>query len=143
MEMKSKALQFLTKHTSRNWSKECILSASLSFFNDIGTYRGNNDSDRLIDMLMFDFDTEHSQVEALKKRLKKADNIKNMKAQRKEVKKVQEDFQKLLFNTDLLKQTFMDARKLAEYFKRLGIRTYTVFSGSKGLHLYVFIPKLH
>ena len=121
MEMKSKALQFLTKHTSRNWSKECILSASLSFFNDIGTYRGNNDSDRLIDMLMFDFDTEHSQVEALKKRLKKADNIKNMKAQRKEVKKVQEDFQKLLFNTDLLKQPFMDARNLTEYFKRLGI----------------------
>ena len=143
MEMKSKALQFLTKHTSRNWSKECILSASLSFFNDIGTYRGNNDSDRLIDMLMFDFDTEHSQVEALKKRLKDAYNIKNMKAQKREVARVQDDFQKLLFSSDLLKQPFMDAMRLAEYFKRLGIRTYTVFSGSKGLHLYVFLPKLY
>ena len=37
----------------------------------------------------------------------------------------------------------MDARKLAEYFKRLGIRTYTVFSGSKGLYLYVFLLKLY
>ena len=102
MEMKSKALQFLNKHTSCNWSREGILSASLSFFNDIGAYRGNTDSDRLIDRLMFDFDTEHSQVEALKKRLKDAYNIKNMKAQKREVARVQDDFQKLLFSSDLL-----------------------------------------
>ena len=57
-EMKRKALQFLSRHTSRNWSGDGILSASLSFFNDIGAYREGNNSDRLVDRLMFDFDTE-------------------------------------------------------------------------------------
>ena len=38
--------------------------------------------------------------------LNEAYSIKNVKAQQKEVKMVQEDFQKLLFNTDLLKQLF-------------------------------------
>ena len=143
LKMKSKVLQFLTKHTSRNWSREGILLASLSFFNDIGAYRGSNDFDRLIDMLMFDFDTENIEVNVLKKRLNEAYSIKDVKVQLKEVKKVQEDFQKLLFHTDLLKQPFMDARKLSNYFQQLGIRTYTMFSGCKGLHLYVFLPKLH
>ena len=42
---------------------------------------------------------ENIQVKILKKRLNKAHNV---KAQRKKVKKVQEDFQKLLFTSDLL-----------------------------------------
>ena len=101
-EMKNEALKFLTKHTSRNWSKEGILSASLSFFNDIGTYRGNNDYDRLIDRLMFDFDTENIEVNVLKKRLNEAHCIKNVKTRRRQVAKVQDDFQKLIFGTDIL-----------------------------------------
>ena len=66
-----------------------------------------------------------------------------LKYSKKMVKNVQEDFQKLLFHTDLLNQPFMDAKMLSEYFKQLHIQTYTVFSGCKGLHLYVFLPKLH
>ena len=92
---------------------------------------------------MFDFDTENIEVNVLKKRLNEAHCIKNVKTRRRQVAKVQDDFQKLIFGTDILNQPFMEARKLSEYFKRLDIQTYTVFSGCKGLHLYVFLPKLH
>ena len=143
LEMKKKALQFLNKHTSRNWSREGILSASLSFFSDIGAYRTNNDGSRFTDRLMFDFDTENIEVNVLKKRLNEAYSIKNVKTQRREVKKVQENFQKLLFAPDLLEQTFNETIRLSEYLKQLDIFTYLIFSGCKGFHLYIFFPKLH
>lgn len=142
-QMKRKALGFLNRHTSRNKSEEGILSSSLSFFKDIGDYRTNNDADRYTDRLMFDFDTENIKVKVLKKQLNEAYNIKNFKAQKKEIKRVQDDFQKLLYHTDLLAQPFNDAKKLREYLQQLNAPVYTVFSGCKGLHLYVFLPKLH
>lgn len=143
LKMKGKGLDFLIKHTSRNWSKEGILSASLSFFDNIGDYRTNNDDDRYTDRLMFDFDTENIEVKLLKKRLKKAYSIKNFKEQKKEVRRVQDEFQKLLYHSDLLVKPFNEARKLQDYFQEANIPVYTVFSGCKGLHLYVFLPKLH
>ena len=72
-----------------------------------------------------------------------AHSVKNIKIQRRQVAKVQDDFQKLLFSTDLLTQTFNEAKKLSEYFKKLNIRIYIVFSGCKGLYLYVFFSKFH
>ena len=58
-EMKKQALNFLNAHTSCNWLRNGILSALLSFFNDIGAYRVNNDDSRFTDRLMFDFDSEN------------------------------------------------------------------------------------
>lgn len=142
-EMKRKALNFLISHVARTKSREGILSSSLSFFKDIGEYRTNNDVDRYTDRLMFDFDTENVKINNLKDKLKKAYAIKEYKPRRQEIKKVQYDFQKLLYHSNVLSQPFKEAEKLRDHLQQLNVPVYTVFSGCKGLHLYVFLPKLH
>ena len=56
----------------------------------------------------------------------------------KRIAEIQKEYQKLIFTTDILEKPFADAKKLYDYFKSNNINCYTVFSGSKGIHLYLF-----
>ena len=59
----------------------------------------------------------------------------------KRISEIQKEYQNLLFTTDILKKSFADAKRLYDYFKENNINCYSVFSGSKGIHLYLFFDE--
>ena len=143
-KVKSYALGYLNQRSKENYRHDGNLAYSLSFFKDFVSYRMNDNTDRFTDRLMFDFDVSDVRLKELKKQVFtiSKDFSLSWKERQKEKAVIQEQFRDLLFNTDVLDCALSDMMKLANYFHDGGLETYPVFSGSKGVHLYVFIPQV-
>lgn len=138
---KGKILNYIAQRTRENYRHDGNLAYSLSFFKDAVSYKCGVNADRFTDRLMFDFDAEDVRLKNLKKELAIVEK-KNLtwKEKQKEKAVIQQEFRDLLSDTNILDYALADAKKLANYFHSEGLKTYPVFSGSKGVHLYVFIP---
>ena len=141
-KVKSYALSYLNRKSKENYRYDGNLAYSLSFFKDFVSYCVNDNKDRFTDRLMFDFDVSDARLKELKKKVFTINKnfALSWKERQKEKEVVQGKFRDLLFNSDVLDVSLSDAQKLANYFHDEGLETYPVFSGSKGVHLYVFIP---
>ena len=92
-------------------------------------------------MLFFDFDVESDELHRLKNEIKNTYNDLTGKQRLNQVKNLQLEYQNLLFETDVLEKPLNDAKTLHSYLKSHNINSYAVFSGSKGIHLYVFFDE--
>jgi len=95
---------------------------------------------RTYDRLFFDFDFDTNPVAKELKQKINGSIIKNDYHQKKEYMK---QYHELLLNNGLAKKPLEDLRILKQYLDKLGIKSYPLFSGSKGFHLYIFFkPRL-
>lgn len=137
---KSRALNFLTleKHNG----KLGLLGGEITYFKSLEDYKEGNIAKRYCDRLFFDFDVEDDRVSKIKEDMKEAFETLEGKEKFNQINMLKKDFQRLIFNDDLLEPTFNEASRLCQYLEGLGLKPYLVFSGSKGFHVNVFFDEM-
>lgn len=135
-----KALNFLT---SRNHlGKNGLLGGQIAYYHSLDEYHEGNIMNKYCDRLFFDLDVEDSNVEAIKSDMKEAYSNLKGSARLRKIGELKSDFRDMIFNRDLVKPTFDEARKLCLYLEDLGLKPYLVFSGAKGFHVNVFFDEM-
>ena len=129
---------FLIKYSNPKSKFHGALFSQLTYYKTIGDLRIKDESERYSNCLFFDFDADAVELHDLKTEIKKAYGDYTGRELFKKIAEIQKQYRKLLSTTDILVKPFADAKKLYDYFKSNNINCYTVFSGSKGIHLYVF-----
>lgn len=132
---------FLVKYTNPKLQHMGALFSQLTYYKTIGDLRVKDESERYSNCLFFDFDVDAAELYGLKTEIKIAYDDFTGKNLLKRINEIQNEYQDLLFTTDILEKSFNDAKKLYNYFKDNNIDCYTVFSGSKGIHLYLFFDE--
>lgn len=90
---------------------------------------------RTYDRLYFDFDFDKIPlINQLKENINTA-ILKNDKTAKKEYLHLYHEY---LLNNEVAIKPFEELQKLTDYLNNKGIRSYPLFSGSKGFHLYIF-----
>ncbi|MBR0058565.1 MAG: hypothetical protein IJP99_04435 [Methanobrevibacter sp.] len=137
---RNKVLSFLTG-VNNLCRYDLLLGVELGHFQSLHDYKNrfkNDNKDMLSDRLFFDFDIEDDRFENIKSGIKQAQKELKGKALYSKFDELQGEYQKLIFDEDLLKPTFEEAKALCEYLEKFGLKPYLIFSGSKGFHVNVF-----
>lgn len=129
---------FLIKYSNPKLKIHGAFYSQLTYYKTIGDLRIKDESERFSNCLFFDFDSDAAELHDLKTEIKIAYGDLTGKPLLKRIAEIQKEYQNKLFTTDILEKPFADAKKLYDFFKSNNINCYTVFSGSKGIHLYVF-----
>ena len=132
---------FLIKYSNPKSNFNGSLYSQVTYYKTIGGLRDKAESERYANMLFFDFDVESDELHRLKNEIKNTYNDLTGKQRLNQVKNLQLEYQNLLFETDVLEKPLNDAKTLHSYLKSNNINSYAVFSGSKGIHLYVFFDE--
>ena len=132
---------FLIKYSDPKNKFHGALFSQLTYYKTIGDLRIKDESERYSNCLFFDFDVDAAELHDLKTEIKIAYGDFTGKNLFKRINEIQREYQELLFTTDILEKPFNDAKKLYDFFKSNNIKCYTVFSGSKGIHLYLFFDE--
>lgn len=119
------------------------LAGEITYYKTLEDFQQGSMSNRYCDRLFFDLDVDDNPaVETLKEEFKKANRtLDGRKLQRKYVE-LQKEFKDLIFNKDLLREVFDEAKRLTEYLTRYGLKPYLIFSGLKGAHVNVFFEEM-
>ena len=135
----NKSIQnFLIKYTNPKNKFHGALISQLTYYKTIGDLRSKDESNRFCNCLFFDFDSDADKLHDLKIEIPIAYDDLTGKSRLKRIAEIHQQYQEILFTSDILEKPFNDAKKLYDFFKSNNIKPYTVFSGSKGVHLYVF-----
>lgn len=138
----NKSIQnFLIKYTNPKNKFHGALISQLTYYKTIGDLRSKDESNRFCNCLFFDFDSDADKLHDLKIEIPIAYDDLTGKSRLKRIAEIQQQYQDILFTSDILEKPFNDAKKLYDYFKSNNITPYTVFSGSKGIHLYIFFDE--
>ena len=132
---------FLIKFSNPKNKLHGAFYSQLTYYKTIGDLRVKDESERYSNCLFFDFDSDADELHDLKTEIKIAYGDLVGKDRLKRIAEIQREYQKILFTTDILEKPFADAKKLYDFFKSNSINCYTVFSGSKGIHLYIFFDE--
>lgn len=132
---------FLIKFSNPKHKFHGSLFSQLTYYKTIGDLRVKDESERFANCLFFDFDVDADELHDFKTEIKKTYGDLTGKDRLKRIAELQKDYQNILFTTDILEKPFNDAKKLYDFFKSNNIKCYTVFSGSKGIHLYIFFDE--
>ena len=117
-------------------AKYGTLAGEITHYNNIEDFKRGKIADRYCDRLFFDFDIDDNpQVKELKAEFKRANaNLDGRPLQKKYVE-LQRSFRQLIFEDDLLKDVFDEAKRLIDMFLKLGLQPFFVSRGSKGFHV--------
>lgn len=138
-DSKRRCLSFLTD-VQNICRYDLLLGVELGHFQSLDEYKNRYQhlDDMVSDRLFFDFDIEDERVDDIKSQIKEAHS--NLKGKKKIIRldNLQNEYQKLIFEEDLLKPTFEEAKSLCMYLEKFGLKPYLIFSGSKGFHVNLF-----
>ena len=138
INFKKNISNFLIKYSNPKNKLHGAFYSQLTYYKTIGDLRIKDESERYSNCLFFDFDSESDKLHDLKTEIKIAYGDLTGRNLFKRIAEIQKDYQNILFTTDVLEKPFIDAKKLYDFFISNNIKPYTVFSGSKGIHLYIF-----
>ena len=137
---RKRALNFLTSRI--HIGKNGLLGGQIAYFNSLDEYKEGNIANKYCDRLFFDLDVEDSEVEAIKSKIKEAYSNLEGSARQREIDNLKADFRDMIFNRDLIRPTYDEARKLCLYLEDLGLKPYLIFSGAKGFHVNLFFDEM-
>lgn len=141
LDMPKKFYSFILNNKHRNGLGNSYYE--ITHYNNLASYRNKANSQPYVDRLFFDFDLEEEpRIVEVKEELKIVRSTLTGKEKVKAEKVVRNDFKDIVTSTDVLETPFNEAVKLNEYFNDLDIKTFLLFSGSKGLALNVFFNSL-
>ena len=138
IDFKKSISNFLIKYSNPKNRLHGALFSQLTYYKSIGDFRSKDESNRYCNCLFFDFDSESEILHDLKDEIAVAYDKLTGKDRLNRIAEIQQQYQNVLFTSDILEKPFNDAKKLYDYFKSNNIKPFTVFSGSKGVHLYIF-----
>lgn len=115
------------------------LAGEITYFKTFKDYKGDDITKRMCDRLFFDFDIDDNvDVKLLKHDFRQANETLDGREYRNKYVELQRGFKELIFDEDLLRDVFDNAKRLTDYLQKYGLRPFLVFSGSKGFHVNVF-----
>lgn len=140
-------MQLFIKHNiNTKKAKYNKFYCSHAYFEDIVNYQLANEDARIVNHFFFDFD-KHFDATSKFKRItgeqKQAIDRLNGKALFDELDNLQEQIQDMIVYENILNDAWQEAKKVNDYFKQQGLRTYTCLSASKGVHLRCFFKPIH
>ena len=138
IDFKKSISNFLVKYSNPKNRVHGSLFSQVTYYRSIGDLRSKDESNRYCNCLFFDFDLDSDKLHDLKIEIPIAYDDLTGNDRLKRIAEIQQQYQDILFTSDILEKPFNDAKKLYDYFKSNNIKAYTVFSGSKGVHLYIF-----
>ena len=138
IDFKKSISNFLIKYSNPKNRLHGALISQLTYYKTIGDFRIKDESNRYCNCLFFDFDSDSEILHDLKDDIADAYDKLTGKDRLNKIAEIQQQYQNVLFTSDILEKPFNDAKKLYDYFKSNNINAYPVFSGSKGIHLYIF-----
>lgn len=119
------------------------LAGEISYFKSFEDFKDGDILKRYCDRLFFDFDIDDNpEVKELKEEFKKANTTLDGREYKRKYVELQKGFRELIFERDLLRDVFDNAKRLVEYLQRYGLKPYFAFSGSKGFHVNVFFNEM-
>ena len=121
-----------------------------TYFEDIIDYQTANENTRIVNHFFFDFDKHFDKNSIAKTKFKKItdeqEKVKENMAGREyfnRMGELQEQVQDMIIFENLLSQAWNESKKVYEYFKSQGLKTYTCLSMSKGVHMRCFFKPTH
>ncbi len=124
-------------------TKYGTLAGEISYFKTMQDFKDDNIANRYCDRLFFDFDIDDNPaVKQLKQEFKQCNLTLTGKAYLNKYVELQRQFKELIFEHDLLKDVFDNAKRLVEYLERYGLKPYLTFSGSKGYHINLMFDEM-
>lgn len=131
----NRLLRWFNQHeNTRTIASEIYPCYTLNDYNN----KSNETVNKIYDRFYFDFDIENSLAKELKKEINTAIKNKNNSL----IGELREQYVELLLNEEIAKDSYNDVIKLHNYLLDNGFKSYVVFSGAKGFHLYLFYPRL-
>ena len=123
---------------------------SHTYFEDMVDYMLANDDARIINHMFFDFDKPFEDKSKFKRITKGDENHMGIddleKLPVKEyidgMNEIQEQIQDMILFENILLESWQEAKKVYDYFKKQGLKTYCCLSSSKGVHLRVFFKPI-
>lgn len=118
------------------------LASEVSYYNNFLDWNTKDKSIKYIDRLFFDLDTDNEEAKAIKNMQTEAKANLMGKERYRTIRELQKEFKELIVEKHILYNTFTEAKKLLDYLVKSGAKPYLSFSGSKGLHINIFIEPL-
>ena len=136
----TRAPKWLMKNSRRKYG---TLAGEITYFKTLAEYKEDNIIKRYCDRLFFDFDIERNPyINQLKEEFKQANFMLEGRELRDKYVELQRRFKDLIFNQNMLRDIFNEAKSLCEYLQRFNVKPFLVFSGFKGFHVNVFFDEL-
>lgn len=137
IEQTKKAKRHLLKYKQNKMNKYTKLYGGLAYYDSIIDYQMDNDDMKYFNHIFLDFDSHNDKFEQIKNKIKIAEDLTG-KEYMHQMDNLQKQIRNLIFNEDLLKESWLESKKVNDYFMEQGLKTYPCFSGSKGVHNRIF-----
>lgn len=143
---------FIKDNINSEIAKYTNFYGSHAYFEDVSDYQVVNEDVRLVNHFFLDFDKDFPDGSEFKK-ITKGDGEDNLGIE--ELKKltiseycagmdsIHEQIQDMIIYENILKDSWNESKKVYDYFKSEGLKTYTCLSMSKGVHLRCFFNSVH
>lgn len=143
--------RFIKQNINSKMAKYNAFYGWHTYFEDIMDYQIANEDSRMVNHFFFDFDKEFDATSKFKRITKGDDNNLGITDLEKlPIKEyidgmdvIQEQIQNMIIFENILLDSWNECKKVYEYFKNQGLRTYTCLSMSKGVHLRCFFNPIH
>ena len=139
--------KFIKDNINSILAKYSRFYCSHTYFEDVVDYQVGNDAARIVNHFFFDFD-KHFDATSKFYKITKGDGKDNIGIKDLEqlsmqdyvagMQEIQEQIQDMIVYENILKDSWNASRKVYDYFKSQGLKTYTCLSMSKGVHLRCF-----
>lgn len=137
---------FIKNNINSIMSRFSRFYCSHTYFEDIIDYQIANEDARMVNHFFFDFDKHFDSTSKFKKitgEQKHAMDSLGGKELFETLDELQEQIQDMIVYENILKDSWNESKKVYEYFKSQGLRTYTCLSSSKGVHLRCFFKPIN
>ena len=134
-----KAPEWLFKRRQKKYG---TLAGEITYYKTLTEFKNGQIAHRYCDRLFFDFDIDDNKdVEQIKTEFKEANETLTGNAYRRKCNHLQRQFQKLIFNDNILFDVFNEAKALLSYLETYQLKPVFIFSGSKGFHINVIFEE--
>lgn len=131
-----KWLSSANKFINRSLYSEIYPAVNFEEYNNKIKSRNNLTINKIYDRLYFDFDFSNEISKELKIKILEAININDLSL----IDELRDQYIELLLNDKLAINPYNEVIKFHDYLANNNIKSYILFSGSKGFHLYIFYP---
>lgn len=144
--------KFIKDNINSTFARYQRFYGSHTYFDDIVDYQLANEQARIVNHFFFDFDKEFADGSKFKSITKGNGKdklgVKDLEQLPMEdyvagMKEIQEQIQDMIVYDNILRDSWNASRKVYDYIKSQGLRTYTCLSMSKGVHLRCFFKPIH
>ena len=137
------AKRWLLKQRNTKVAKYTRLYGGIAYYKSIIHYQVANEDEKHFNHFFFDFDAHNKRFDEIKHKQNDAIDKLTGKDMFNTLDDLQIQIQDLIFNEDLIVESWNESKIVHDYFLNQGLKTLPCFSGSKGIHLRLYFDEIH